>query len=134
MDRGRGHREPDAGEHLPFWVQDGDFFQLPPVLDTTLLTFQLFMQDVVVLDEVKRQDESERGLLSLAAGMRDGATAEEWKAHHEYTKTREIGSLSPHERELFTLPALGTLLSTVVPSATRKHRTHDTQTRTQQTA
>jgi hypothetical protein len=28
--RGRGSSEPDAGTHLPFWMQCGDFHQLDP--------------------------------------------------------------------------------------------------------
>lgn len=34
---GRGEEEPGGGKHLPIWMQCGDWYQLDPVLDTSLL-------------------------------------------------------------------------------------------------
>ena len=118
--RGAGSAEPDAGECLPFWVQAGDFFQLGPVMDTSLLSnefrkpnsntgrqvFQLFT-DVIVLSETKRQDASQRDLRDLIGAMRRGASADEY--NREFVLSRHLSRLPPDERLVFTLPRQGTL-------------------------
>lgn len=97
------------------------FYQLDPVLDTSLLNdemrnpnsnygrqvFSLFMQDVIVLDLVVRQDASQHQLLHLTQCMRNGASIEAYD--HEYTSSRELGNLCLVERNRFTYPGQGTM-------------------------
>lgn len=123
---GRGSDEPDAGEHLPFWLQAGDWYQADPVLDTTLLNddhrnansnygrqvFELFKEDVIVLDTVVRQDDTQVQLRRLLNHMREGASASTYDADgtYAYVQSRQLGSLqSAAERALYELPGQGTL-------------------------
>ena len=55
--------------------------------------FQLFKDDVIVLDAVVRQDESQVELRKLLDLMREGASAADWNAIHPYVKSRFKSSL-----------------------------------------
>ena len=109
-----------GGEHLPFWAEAGDFYQLPPTLDTILYNtehrnansnfgaavFKMF-DDVIELDSVVRQDESETELLSLLEAMRTGAEPDAYDM--AFVNSRHLSKLPPAERELFNLPGQRTL-------------------------
>ena len=119
--KGEGADEPDAGMHLPFWLQAGDFDQLPPVLDTSLLNndcksansnhgravFKLFEKDVIVLTAPKRQKTGESKLLDHIDSMRRGAAAKEYD--QDFVESRTLVNLPPAERALYTFPGQGTL-------------------------
>ena len=119
---GKGADEPAGGDHLPFWLQAGDFDQLPPVLDLSLLsnasrsansnygrsTFTLFEEDVIVLSQSMRQDETQEArLLSTINNMRRGARGSEYD--FEFVKEKSFNRLSQPQRAKYSLPKQGTL-------------------------
>eukprot|EP00966_Prymnesium_polylepis_P210915 4884309-Prymnesium_polylepis.1 len=88
----------------------GDFAQLPPVFDTILYSdekrnpssdygrqlFELF-DDVIILNTVVRQDESELELRGLIENMRRGAAASEYD--YDFVKSKRLHNL-PNEEKL----------------------------------
>ena len=69
--------------------------------------FQLFREDVVVLDEVMRQDETQVKLRRLLDNMREGAPAAAYDMAD--VTAHQLSSLDPKVRELYELPGQGTV-------------------------
>ena len=120
VDRGAGSNVPLGGDSLPFFVQAGDFHQLPPVFDTVLyddssrnansncgrMLFKMF-DDVVLLTQVVRQSETEVKLRALIENMRLGADPGAYD--FAFVKSRRLDELGNAERARFVLPNQGTL-------------------------